>query len=368
MRKLLLLLAPLTLAAGLASPAWAETPSFSCTAARSEVEKAICASPDLAREDAAMARLYAAAKRGARGDGQSSQGAAQLAWLRERAACETSKTYGFASRAQCLSANYRRRNTELATAALFADRDFAIDQRRRLDPASAPLVHAVVLYADHRPGASWAPGQRERIAALLREPFARLGREPMQGYGHSILKDTVPTLDAAFASDAAFAETVAILAAYTEGEQTPIVMPCAALIRNPALTEMLEPRFGSTIDNFLPRSDCDTALPPMPALTRLDERIDRTWPDCQGTIRFAGYRSYSAALDRARIGLAPTAAGRVSRLRILRGVAPQLAVAAVAELERVYLAYGGLSSEQARPTAHERVAELLVAAHQCGEY
>lgn len=368
MRKLLLCLAPLALAVSVALPARAEAPSFSCAAARSEVEKTICASPELAREDAAMARLYAAAKRGARGDGQTGHGAAQIAWLRERAACENGKTHGFASRAECLSANYRRRNTELATAALFADRDFAIDQLQQLDPKSTPLIHAVVLYADRRPGAAWASGQREKIAALLREPFAKLERDPMQSYGHSILKDTVPTLNAAFASDAAFAETVAILAAYADGEQTPITMPCGALIRNPALTDMLEPRFGSTIDNFLPRSDCDTALPPMPALARLDERIDRTWPECQGTIRFAGYRSYSAALERARIGFAPTTAGRVSRLRNLRGVAPQLATAAVAELERAYPAYGGLSSAQARMTARQRIAEMLDAAHQCGDY
>lgn len=372
MRKLILLVAPLALAVPVAVRAEAAAPAFSCGAARTEVERTICAHPELAREDAAMARLYAAAKRGAGGDGQSNQGAVQLAWLRDRAVCEAFNRSAYANRAECLMSSYRERNIALATAALFADRDFALSQLRRLDPKSVPLVEALVRYADHLPGSRWtAPAladERGRIAALLREPFARLQREPMQGYGYAILKDSVPVLDAAFASDTAFADTVATLAGYADGEQTPIVMPCAALVRNPALTAMLTPRFGSTLDNFLPRTDCAAALPPMPAFEALQERISDTWPDCEGTIRFAAYRGYDAAVERARIGFEPVATARPQPLRRLRGVPQQLVPQAVAALEQAYRLHGGLTPAQASATARLRVADMLAAAHSCGEY
>jgi len=371
MRKIVPLLAPLALGLPAIPAARAEvpTPSFACSAARTEVERTVCTTPELAREDAVMARLYAAARRGARDDGQSGQGAAQLAWLRERAGCEKFNSSAYTSRAECLGGQYRTRNIALATAALFTDREFALEQLRRLDPKDAPLVTALVIHASHPPGSNWTSpalaADRARIAALFKTPHAELGSDPMQGYGRAILNDSAASLDDAFKSDRAFADTLAILAVYAQGEQTPILIPCAALVRNPALIAVTEPRFGSSLDNFVPRSDCETALAPAPALAALSDRISRTWPDCEGTIRFASYRDFAVRLDEARLGHPPVKVSASKPLRRLRAVAPGQIATAEAELSSRYLAWG-VPLRQAAATARARIAALLNSAHHCG--
>ena len=200
MRKIVPLLAPLALGLPAIPAARAEvpTPSFACSAARTEVERTVCTTPELAREDAVMARLYAAARRGARDDGQSGQGAAQLAWLRERAGCEKFNSSAYTSRAECLGGQYRTRNIALATAALFTDREFALEQLRRLDPKDAPLVTALVIHASHPPGRNFRATSRCVSISSARcttpsppRPSSRIIRNP--GMAGTASNSSVPT-------------------------------------------------------------------------------------------------------------------------------------------------------------------------------
>ena len=370
MRKLLLFLAPLALAAGLALPARAEAPSFACAAARSEVEKTICASPELAREDAAMARLYAAAKRGARGDGQSGQGGAQLVWLRERAGCETSKMDGFPSRTECLMQHYRYRNIELATAALFTDRSEALTTLRRLDPAGAPLTEALLIYALRPASDQWsAPALRQdraRIAELIGARFGHHGRDPAQGYGSEILaSDGIASLDDALKTPVNFARTIKVLATYTEGARTPLLFPCEVLLHHPAMIELEEPIFGSSLDNFLPESNCATALPPAPRVAELNKAIWNGWPDCEGTIRCLFYRNYNARMDAALLGQPVARALSKRPMPRRKGLSVAAVAVAEAELAARYTLWG-YTPASARATARERLVDMLSTAHKCG--
>ncbi len=345
-------------------------PSFDCSRAANQVERTICADPALAREDAAMARLYAAARKGPLGNGQSAIGADQLVWLRERAGCEAPDKRAWASRAECLKDRYKLRNIDLATAALANDRAFALAQLQRLDPSSAVLVEALLRYADHPAGSNWRSAamaaDRQAIMALLAAPYARLQSESDQGYGKEILADSVKQLDDAFISDRTFAETLGILGAYAQGEQTPIAFPCAAIARNPALIDVESARFGSTIDNFVPRSDCASTWAPLPKLDALVGQIRKSWPPCEGTIRFSAYVSFNQSADAARLGIPRESGAKAPRLRALRGVPAASYAAVLAELTASYTVQRGFSAPDAATTARARLAEVLDGAHECG--
>ena len=367
------LLAPLALAMPLpaqAQTAAAEGPSFSCAAAGTAVERAICASPDLAREDRVMARLYRAASKGALGNGHSGLPADQAKWLRERASCEKPPVSAFANREECLRFHYGSRNLALATFAAPHDRSFALAELSKRDPSAAALVEAVLIFADQAPGSKWsgaalAPA-RGQITRLLTDAFTKLQTDSDQSYGKEILAEKVASLGDAFKSDGAFAETIAILGAYSQSEQVPVRLPCAAMVRNPALLDIESARFGSTIDNFIPMSDCRTTIKPVPALDALVKAIWKSWPQCEGTIRFAGYRAFNQSENAALLGTPIESPPNKVALRRLRGIAPAMVSTAIKELAAHYTAERGYPAGQAMATAQARIGELLDGAHECG--
>ncbi len=372
MRNLLLLLAPIAFAAGAASLARSEAPSFSCAAARTEVERTICANPDLSREDAVMARLYVAARRGARGDGQSSQGAAQIAWLRSRSGCESGKPQGFASRAECLTAYYRDRNLELATAGLFSGREEAgeaLATLHRLDPNGAPLVEALTLFAIRPASSNWnSPAlkqDRARIAELIGTSFAKLGTDTAQGYGREVLSsEGVSSLDDALKSPSNFAQMVKVLATYTQGARTPLLFPCELILHQPAMIELQQPLYGSSLDNFLPESNCAASLSPAPRLDALKVEIWKSWPECEGSMRYLFYRSFKVRVDAALLGQPIVQAISKRRMPQRNGISEQLVASVRNELAARYVAWG-YTPGAARATARERLVDLLSAAHKC---
>ena len=370
MRKIALLLAPLALPFAPAIKAKAESPSFACSAAGTEVERTICATPELASEDSVMARLYAAARRGARGDGQSGQGAAQLAWLRERAGCEAFNRQAYASRAECLAERYRERNIELATATLFTERNEALATLRRLDPKGAPLLEALTIYAARPESSDWSSitlrQERDQIKALLVPQFRMLGGDPAQGYGSDILSDDgIASMDDALKSPINFTRTIKILATYAESSRTPLLFPCEVLVRHPAMIELEQPIFGSSLDNFVPDSDCGVSLPASPHLAALSTAIWESWPECQGTIRYWAYRNYGARFDAAWLGQPSAPAFSKRPMPHLKGVSPRVVAAAQQELITSYVTVNGQSSGIARAAARERLVDLLSAAHEC---
>ncbi len=348
-----------------AAPAAAQTaPSFDCARATTVIEQAICHDPDLAKADATMGRLFAAARTSAFGEGTSNIMPSQVSALRERAKCGPFDRQSYGSREECLALWYQNRNEDLAAAALFAEPELALVTLRDADPELAPLYEAIFVYASHPDGTDWTKpamaGERRRLVALLAPGFAKLQSDAMRSFGKDILHGSVDTLDDATASEENFSATLKTLAAYAEGKRTPMTMPCAALVRHPGLRDATISEFGSTLDVGIPASDCDTMLPPLPRLDALVARIWAGWPKCEGTIRFSAYNGFTVAVDDARRGSGDVP-GKGGLPRVT-GVQPATVDAVIAELAAYYARYRRGSPASARAA----VSGLLDAAHQCG--
>ena len=147
-------------------------------------------------------------------------------------------------------------------------------------------------------------------------------------------------------------------------------MPCAAIVRHPGLIEATTAISGSTLDNFVPRTDCETALPPLPQLATLLTRIHATWPRCEGTIRFAAYRGFATAVDMARLGDRGAievlgAVGRGNALPPLRGVSRTMVDVAARELTAYYMQERRLAAASAAKLAQDRMRLILQRGHTC---
>jgi uncharacterized protein len=348
-------------------------PSFSCQAAGTPVEKAICADPALARADREMAALFALTRTSAFGQGPSNQLTAQRAALRGMRSCARDDRTRLK---ECLAGAYDRRNAQLAVAALMSAPETALATARRVDPGFAPVLEAVWLWAAEPVDADWSRPQRAlakaRIAKLLSPYLKDLLTQEDQSFGRSILTDpgtdgmAVTSTEDLFKSDRHFAAFLNVLGPYLpeagpDGRRT---LPCAAIVRHPALLRATGSLFGSTMDNFVFDNDCEHSLPPTPALATLDEKLTRAWPECDGTIRFAAYRSYATALDEARLGRGVSDPKGNSPTR--RGVTAADVTAARTELADYYTRYLGKIPAQAAAMAKDAVAAVLSSAQECG--
>lgn len=351
MRKLLCLCL-VTMAAGLSTSeprAETATPSFACSANATSVERAICADPKLASEERLMARLYELAKVSAFGRGPSNQQSVQREWLRGRnEGCAPSPANLLA---ECLGSYYAERNRRLASALIFSHPDVALPELARLDPDGAPMFEAIYLYAR---ASRISVADRRRIVDLL-ERY----KDTPGGWGEPA--DAVK-------SDSSFAEYIGVRSAGIPGERHgDRKFPCAAVVRKPLLIEATAPRFGSTMDNFVIRSDCEDTLPPLPKFSILVEKRGAGMTDCGGgTIRFAYYSGFRNASLAAR--LATGSQFRNARAKPFprrRNVTSADTSAAVEELAAYYARYGRASPGQARPLARQMIYELLDEAWQC---
>lgn len=339
-----------------ARPALAgEGPSFDCARAATAIERTICADPSLAADDALMARLYAAAKVSAFGSAPSNIAQSQRAWLKERKGCERPVASVWPNVAACLRDSYAARLQELAVAALFNQPELALATLRRVDAEAAPLYEAIWRYASAPPGQE----PHGQIAPLLAPFFApdRPGASMLAGYD-------LPGAEAALASDADFARFLKIVSVNVESSPTPHQLPCAAIVRRPALLDAMGPEFGATMDNFIIFPDCAETLPPMPALAALDRAILAGWPDCEGSIRFLFYRSHARDVTVARLGLETddVAAGK---LPARTGVTKAMIAAAEAELAGIYRSYRGLDEPSAALRARANVRAVLQSGQEC---
>ncbi|GLK45796.1 MULTISPECIES: lysozyme inhibitor LprI family protein [Novosphingobium] len=345
-------------------------PSFSCTAARTAMERAICTDPALAVADREMAALFALSRESAFGTGPSSELAAQRQALKRMRGCEGAEIR------KCLKTVYAERNGALAIAALMHAPDQALPVLRRLDPQFAPVLEAVALWAREPVDTDWSAPERAvvrtRITALLFPYLTRLSTDEGQSFGWSILSEPygdspkVRTTGDLFTSERHFAAFLNVLGPYLDEDANGIErnLPCGAIVRHPALIEATESVFGSTMDNFVLRNDCEQTLPPTPALDTLAARIRGTWPDCDGTIRFAAYRSYQTALDRARLGQAPHEAR--PEIAAPDGVPTAAVETARSELGRYYAVHLGKSAKDAATMATDAISGVVSTAHSCG--
>lgn len=369
---ILFALAPLLLAAA-PIPAQAG-PSFACSAAATPTEKAICADPKLGALDREMAQLFGIAKESAFGSGPSNQLAAQRTALRDIRACGTAGAEQ--PLAACLTRRYTVRTQELAIAALPTAPAIALPILRRGDPAFAPILEAVQLWAQAPVDANWSAPERAqsraRITVLLKPYLTGLQTNPDQSFGNSILREpgadgvAVKTIDDLFRSDRHFAAFLNVLGPYLDEPKisgAPRTLPCAAIVRHPKLLDATGPVFGSTMDNFVFRNDCSDALPPLPSLGALQTKLFRSWPECEGTIRYVAYGNFNRDVDAARLGL--VAAGKTRPLPARKGVITADVAGVERDLAAYYVTYLHRTPAAAATMARGALSELMTDAHQC---
>jgi uncharacterized protein YecT (DUF1311 family) len=345
-------------------------PSFDCTTARHPVEQIICNDAELADADARMAKLYAAAATSAFGKGKSNQLAVQREWISIRNHCgrhagpiakqEDSSKDGAV---ECVRSNYRERNNQLAVAVLLDNPDLALATLRKDSPQVAPLYEALALYMGSADGK-----KRDRIIVLLRPFFADMGNDADRSYGNAVLGGVATSPEDSISSDSKFAATLSILTAYIDDADHVAggLFPCAALIRRPDMISAIQPYFGSTLDNFLMRDDCEQTLPAQPRFHALRTALDSFWDqdDCGGgTIRFAVYRSFAAQMTSAQIGHPVGDTKQASLTR--KGLKPQLVSAALAELVDQYQRYRGLTKVEADKRARVWLGAMISSAGKC---
>jgi uncharacterized protein YecT (DUF1311 family) len=356
-----------------------QSPSFDCSKAVSKVELLTCGDPALSAADAKMGKLYALAQVSAFGKGQSHQLAAQREWLKGRNGClslakgEKPADADNAVRA-CLARDYHARNGELAIAILLSSPEIGLQSLRADFPKMASLYEALQLYLTKSPTEKWddqanAP-KRDQITSLLEPYFANMRNDPDKSYGNAVLVDTAASPTEAMTSDRKFASMMSIMSVYISNgdDEAFVAFPCAAIVKRPEMISAAGAYFGSTLDNFLMRPDCEQSLPAQPRLEALVKGLNNYWKDddCDGgTIRFAIYRGYAQTVTSARIGL-PTETIAPKKGQPGRpGLAPQLVRTAIAELADQYERYNGLSKKEALIRARYWVGNMVAEAGVC---
>jgi uncharacterized protein len=363
----------------LAGAAFAVTvkPSFDCAAANDVIDQTICGDAGLAEADVTMARLYAAARVSAFGQGASNEISAQRDWLKERADCRVVDKRIYKSRSECLTGRYANRNHELAVASLFTEPELAMATLRKLDPEAASLYEVIVTDASAPARTNWTTSpQRSHLLKLLQPYFDQFRTDEQLSFGRDILYDAkirgpADTLN----SEENLIEFLQITSAYLKTDPIPRPFPCAAIVRRPELLDATAAIFGSSLDNFIFYPDCWETLPATPQLERLRDQINKTWPNCDGTIRFSAYRMFGQTVNGARAAGAKEIvdyAKRVGTRRNVRtprleGVPPALAEAALAELATYYQTYQKIDAKSARIFATAMIHDMMASGHGCGE-
>lgn len=270
--------------------AYAQTaPSFDCTKAKSRTEQIICSKPVLAKKDALLNEFYQKAKTSAFGMGASNITASQIDWLKGRKTCEKTK-----EAADCLNRAYDNRIYDLALYTLFTnpEKSFAIIDKEL--PQAAPFYHAVYEYVT----LPKSPARDQRIADYFRPAYEKMASS--NDYVKSVADDMgVKSPEDGLKSDKNFGVLYA-LSAY--GLEQPISMPCAAMLKKPGISSAAEAYFGSSIDGFLPSSDCSVVLPQLPKFVAIETYAYKIAPDCGGTIMHGIVHSNMRENSMIRIG------------------------------------------------------------------
>jgi uncharacterized protein YecT (DUF1311 family) len=355
-------------------------PSFDCAKATSALEKLICSDPEIAAADAMMAKLYALAQVSAFGSGASNQLAAQREWMSGRAECmkmtsEPSSEGRINGPRECLASDYRERNRDLAVAILLSHPDVALEALKKGSPQIAPLYEALQIYLTKPQSAKWSdPAHRDtgaKVAALLEPFYADLKKDDNKSYGLSVLSDIAASPADAMADDAKMGSAIGIISIYVNNDEgnASFPFPCAAIIKRPAMISASAPYFGSTLDNFLPRPDCEQSLPAQPRMDGLVKELNRLYwsnEDCDGgTIRFAYYRSYDQIVVSARAGLPIKSQNGESIQLVRKGLRGELVTATLAELSDQYQRYIGLSKAVADKRARFWLGRMIADAGVC---
>ena len=286
------------------APAFAD--GIDCTKAADAVDKIVCASDELKSQDKTMAELYTLAKVNMFGQGPSGEIAGQRTWLGERKDCiqkTDSKTE------ECLVEVYKQRNAELAFAIMPSALEKSLQVLNDQKIKTAPVFEALSIFASEPDGSDWSNPQleakRKSILDVATSTFqlSQKVEDDSNPYG-DLIKDLLDdaglkTPEDILKSSKAFG---GFLRAATLGAEN-IKLPCGYVTSHPGLLAATETYFGSAMDNQVINSDCVATAPPTPQFTALVKEINDGWPQCDGSIRFAAYRSFGVAVDEA---LAPS--------------------------------------------------------------
>jgi hypothetical protein len=246
---------------------------------------------------------------------------------------------------------------------------------QKLDPSFAPVAEAIQLWTSEPKDTNWAAlslaTKRSRIARLLKPEMDDIQTNDANFFAKSILTEpgndgvVILQVDDLFRSERHFATFLSILGAVLpEGvNETGRAIPCAAVVRHPRLLDATASVYGSTMDNSVLNTDCEMTLPPIPALAALDEKIKKAWPECDGTIRFAAYRTYEVSLTSARLGIATHASD--AKTPHLRGVTATDMSAARAQLAAYYTHYLGMQRQASEAMASDAVIGLMKTGQEC---
>jgi uncharacterized protein len=273
--------APVT--AAIASPL-PQGPSFDC-AKPSRIEAVVCGDPVLAADDRNLASLYRMALPGVLGSG-SDQLDAQRKWLKDLdKQCATGAALSLqeGDLKVCIAGYYKDRLEQVAIADLFTAPQESLAELGQVDPKAAPIYKALLDYASIDD-----VGRRaETVEAHLAPTYAAMDEETKSKLARGDGKIT--TLHEVAASDVGFALFFDISAMFNDVRLT---WPCVALIKRPGLVDGLGSVWGGAVDNFVPRSDCETTLPPVHAVAALEDSAWKAESPCDGTIRYSEGADY----------------------------------------------------------------------------
>jgi len=245
----------------------------------------VCGDPVLAADDRKLASLYKIALPGALGDG-SDQLNAQRRWLEDldkQCASGAARSLQERDLKVCIAGYYKDRLEQLAVADLLTAPKESLAELREVDPTATPIYEALLDYAS----IDDAGRRAKAVEADLAPTYAAMGEETRSKLARGDGKIT--TLHEVASSDVGFALFFDISAMFNDVR---LMWPCAALIKRPGLVEGLGSVWGGAVDGLVPRSNCETTLPPVHVVAALEDNAWRAEPLCDGTIRFSTGADY----------------------------------------------------------------------------
>jgi uncharacterized protein len=370
-RRLLALATAIVALSG-AAPALAAGPdapagqSFDCAHAQGVVETTICTTPLLETQRQAMLQLYALVGVDALGVGPTTEADEQRKWQADLdQQCPQKAPTEIVA---CIRQEYDARLLLLAVAALMRAPAPALAELRRQLPDQAPLYEAIWRMATMPAGAA----RTSAVAALIGPEFHRMrtvrydADDPVHGGAPALVEMLGPVRTAreAAASFKAFDLFYDLTGAVDV--IPPAIVPCEAIVRQPALIHALDSLFGSSMDAGLGQADCDVMLPPPPKFADLAADALQTAaaaPDCTGTLRYGLQRAYFEfliAVQLNRQGPPPRYDKGVARQAAAYASAHAAAVsAAQADLAAYYAAELHMPAAAASVAAHTAVGEVV---------
>ncbi|MDB5716512.1 MAG: hypothetical protein JWO15_3909, partial [Sphingomonadales bacterium] len=267
-------------------------------------------------------------------------------------------------------------NAELAMATIIRAPGLALPVLGRIDPGFAGIAEAIQIWSSEPPDADWSvpsrAAKRSRVLVLLKPTITGVLSDKDNYLAREFLVEPAPgaisvkRVEDVLISDRHFALFLNILGSVLIDDSNTNarrVLPCMAIVRHPRLLSATGSIFGSTMNNTVLNSDCDQTLPPTPILSAFDAKLKKTWPQCDGTIRFAAYRTYQVALDAARLGVAEHDPAASSSS--LDGIRSSDIAAVRDELTGYYSRYLGKSHASAHAMSRDAINALLKDAHEC---